>query len=184
MSVNLIASRYANSLLDLSVEENKLEQIHDDFQGLKTALESRDLYLMLKSPIINASKKAQILKTLFDGKVDKMTMSFIDIVARKGRENILPEIITNFLESYKLRKKVSSVKVISAEALSADVIANIKKELAASNVANSEIDLEMEIDPTLVGGFVLQIGDKLYDASVAHQLNKLRKTFSDTSSIN
>lgn len=180
MSVNLIASRYAKSLLDLSVEQNKLSTIYNDIEGLKEATANRDLYLMLKSPIINASKKNSILKAIFEGKVDELTMAFIDIITRKGRENILPEIATEFVNQYKMINQISEVKVISATALEESVLAGIKQELAASSHTDKEIDLIVEVDPSLIGGFVLQIGDKLYDASVAHQLSKLRKDFSIT----
>jgi F-type H+-transporting ATPase subunit delta len=181
MSANLIASRYAKSLIDLAQEQNKLDQVYGDITGLKEAVENKDLFLLLKSPIINAAKKNSILKTIFDGKIDSLSTAFIDIVVRKGREKILPEIMNEFIKQYKTINKITSVKLISATALEAAVLDNITKELSSSDSTDEKIELDVEVDPSLVGGFVLQIEDKLYDASVAHQLSKLRKSFSSTS---
>lgn len=183
MSLNLIASRYAKSLIDLSVEQSNLENVYNDMQGLSTALESRDLYLMLKSPIIKADKKNAILKTLFEGKLDNLTMGFLNLIVKKGRENIVPEMVENFISQYKALKKVSSIKITSAVELEPSVVEGIKKELASSEHTKNEIELDVHVDPNILGGFVLQIGDKLYDASVLHQLSKLRKEFSDSSHI-
>lgn len=178
MSANLIASRYAKSLLELCEEQSKLKEVNEDLVGLKDALKNRDLFAMLKSPIIKADKKNSILKAIFDGKVDSVTSSFMDLVVRRGRENILPEIVDSFIEQFKSKNSVSAVKIISAAPLEEAVMERINKELASSSHTANKIELNVEVDPSLIGGFILQIGDKLYDASVVHQLGKLRKELS------
>lgn len=177
MSVTRIASRYAKSLLDLAIEENQAERVLEDMNHLKEAVKSRDLYLMLKSPIINVSKKKEIMKVLFESKFDKMSMGFIDIILRKGRETYLPEISQEFEKQYKKYKRVSTAVITSAQPLSETAVAKIKAKLLASNITDDSVELQTKIDPSLIGGFVIEIGDKLYDASVSGKLAKLKKEF-------
>lgn len=176
MSAATVANRYAKSLIDLAVEQNKLEQIHEDMQGFKSSLESRELLSMLKSPIINSSKKISAFKAVFGGKIDEMTMSFFNLVMKKGRESALPEITNAFIEQYRAKKNISSAKVITATKLTQEKLEAIKASLSKSGTTTFEI--EEEVDESLIGGFVIEMGDKKYDASVKHKLDKLRKTFS------
>lgn len=177
MSVERIASRYAKSLLDLAVERNELEVIHGDIQGFDKATDNRDLYLLLKSPIINPDKKKQILKSIFEGKVSEMVMSFINIVVNKGREALLPEIADEFLKQYKQYNHISTIKVTSAAPLTEASLEGIKKKFLASDETDDKIEIETAVDPSLIGGFVVEFEDKLYDASVSHKLDMLKKEF-------
>ena len=98
MTDNRVAPRYAKSLLDLGIEQNKLDVLYDNMSALKSALQNRDLYLMVKSPIIHADKKISVFKSIFEGSFDKISQSFLDIITRKGRETILPEITDSFIK--------------------------------------------------------------------------------------
>jgi len=176
MSVAAVATRYAKSLIDIAVEQNKLEKIHDDMQGFKSSLASRDLVMMLKSPIINSSKKIDAFNAVFGDKMDETTMSFFNLVMKKGREAALPEIAKSFIEQYRAKKNISSAKVITATKLSQEKLEAIKASLSKSG--NTTFEVEDEVDESLIGGFVIEMGDKIYDASVKHKLDKIRKTFS------
>ena len=177
MSVIRIASRYAKSLLDLAKEQGKLDRVLTDVKTLQSAASNRDLYLMLKSPIINGGKKKQIIDALFADKFDILTMSFMNIVVNKGREDALPEIANEFVTQYKKLNQISTAKVTSAQPLSEAALEKIKAKLLSSNLTSNDVDIVTAVDPSLLGGFVIEIGDKLYDSSVAHKLNKLRKEF-------
>ena len=177
MSVQRIASRYAKSLIDLAVEQDKLERILEDIKAFKKATENRDFYLLLKSPIINATKKQQIFNALFEGQFDEMTAAFMGIILTKGRESYLPEIADEFVNQYKTIKHITTVKVTSAAPLSAETVSKIKQKLVASKVTDDHVELEMKTDPKILGGFVIEFDDMLYDASVAHNLELLRKEF-------
>jgi len=180
MSVTRIASRYAKSLIDLSQEQNKLEKVMGDVQAFQKATEQRDFFLLLKSPIVNPDKKGSILKEIFGGKFDELSMAFINIVLRKGRESYLPEIAGEFMAQYRALKHVSTVKLTTASALSEDALNAIKAQLKGSSQTQANIEIETSVDPNIIGGFVIEFDDKLYDASVAHKLSKLRKEFSGT----
>ncbi len=177
MSVKRIASRYAKSLLDLSVEQGNIERVKEDVDALKSALGNRDFELLLKSPIIAGSKKKKVVDAIFGDRLDKLSNAFIDIIIRKGRETYLPSIVDEFLLQYKKYKHISSVKITTAEQLDGASLAAIKKSLQESVQTDDNIEIATEVNPDLIGGFVLEFGDKLYDASVRHKLDLLSKEF-------
>jgi F-type H+-transporting ATPase subunit delta len=178
MSVTRIAARYAKSLLELATEQNKLEDVRKDMEMLQRAVQNRDLYLLLKSPIIKADKKNAVLKALFGGKVDDLTLSYTELLVNKSREGYLAEIAAEFMTQYKILKKVTSVRITTAEALSPEVLSTIKAKLTSSGVTTANLDVETTIDKDLIGGFVLEFDNKRYDASVAHKLADLKDDFS------
>ena len=179
MSVIRIASRYAKSLLDLAKDQNAMDEVVSDMEGFSKMVENRDLYLLLKSPIIKIGKKAEIFDILFEGKVNKLTKAFLDIVLRKGRESLLPEIATEFLNQYKMSKGISSVTLTTATPISADALETIKAKLLASTATDQVVDVETKVDESIIGGFIVEIGDKLIDASVSHKLAELAKAMTN-----
>ncbi len=178
MSVTRIASRYAKSLIDLAVEQDKLERVLEDVKTFQKAADDRDFYLLLKSPIINASKKQSIFNALFEDRFDEMTSAFIKIILNKGREAYLPEIADEFINQYKEIKHISTVKLTTAAPLGAETISRIKQKLVASTATEEHVELITKVDPDIVGGFVIEFDDKLYDESVTHKMELLRKEFS------
>jgi F-type H+-transporting ATPase subunit delta len=177
MSAHRIATTYAKSLLDLSIDQGNLEEVKEDINTFKASLESRDLFLLLKSPIINKGKKKQVFDAIFSGKLNKVTSAFFDIVLNKGREMYLPEIADAFLLQYKSHHKITPIKIKTAVAISDAKLESIKAKLLESNITESSLDIVTEVDPTIIGGFVIEVGDKLYDASVAHKLETIKKEF-------
>ena len=177
MSIQRVASRYAKSLIDLAQEQNKLDRILDDVKTFQSAVAHRDFYLMLKSPIINGPKKVQIFKELFTGKFDDMTLAFFDIVTKKSRETLLPEIASEFIAQYKSLQHISTVKLTTATKLDDAAVALIKEKLVGSDATDQKVEIETAVNPDLLGGFILEFDDKLYDASIAHQLKQLKKEF-------
>ena len=174
MSVQRVAVRYAKSLIELANEMGKLERIQEDMLRFSTMLEvSHEFELLVKSPVVNADAKKRVFEALLKADSDEMTMQFFQIVLRKGRESYLPEIAQAFLEQYKVIKGISTVYLRSAVKLSDEVMGIIRQKLAEGDLARQHIELVTETDPSLIGGFVLRYGDKLYDASVAWQLKKL-----------
>lgn len=178
MSVTRVASRYAKSLLDLAKEQNKLDKVLEDIQSFKKAIANRDLYLLVKSPIVNTTKKETIFKELFHGKYDELTMAFFDIILRKGRESYLPAIVSEYEKQYKALKGITEVSITTATELSDAELQKIREKLLASEITAQELEFTTKVDPDIIGGFVIKIEDNLYDASVARKLNDLRKEFS------
>ncbi len=181
--VQRVAYRYAKSLLDIAVDQNNLEAINNDMSVIKEALNNKDLRLLVKSPIIKPTKKIAIFKEIFGGSVDKVTMAFLEIVTKKGRENILLDLTTAFDEQYKKLQHVTGVKLTTAAPISDADLAEIKSNLLKSTATDEAVEVETAVDADLIGGFVLEMGDKMYNASVAYQLEQVKKKFSDNKYI-
>jgi len=179
MSVIRIASRYAKSLLELAKDQGKLDTVVEDIKTFNGATQNRDLFLLLKSPIVKGSKKLEIFKSIFDGKIDELTMAFMDIVIRKGREAYLPEMGAEFLNQYKALNKVSTVTLTTAQPISETALEAIKAKLLGSDITEESLDITTAVDESLIGGFVVQVGDKLVDASVAHKLREMAKVIAE-----
>lgn len=183
MSLARISSRYAKSLLDFAIEQDKLERIYQDILQLKIAVSVRDFVLLCKSPIVQPGKKAQVFNLLFKDNFDPITFGFFNILLKKGREAFVPEIVEEFISQYEAIRKITRVTLTTATPLDEKVIRNIKEKLAAATATRENIELETKIKPSLIGGFVLEFDDKLYDASVAHRLLLMRKAFKENDSI-
>ncbi len=179
MSVSRIATRYAKSLVDLAKEQNKLDRIKTDIDSFLAATENRDFEVMLKSPIIPPDKKQQVFTALFKENFDDTTMAFLDIVVRKNRAEHLEDIAHAFVKQHQAMNKVSTVTLTTATALTDDAINQIKSKFLESSDTSEKIDIISKVNPDLIGGFVVEFDDKLYDASVAHKLEQLKKEFAN-----
>ncbi len=178
MSDIRIANRYAKSILDLAVEQNQLPQIHQDMDFLRQAFQNRDLYNLIKSPIINKGKKLDIFSKIFNNNVSHLTLLFLSRVIKKGRESIIPEMVTAFTGQYNDKKGIVDVILITVSNMDQRSLETIKAQVQGIIGQGKNINLEVRQDDSLLGGFVLEYEDKRYDASVKHQLENIRKTFS------
>jgi F-type H+-transporting ATPase subunit delta len=176
MSSERIAHRYAKSLLDLATEHDGPERIFVDAASFVKAAHNRDLALMLKSPIVPTDKKSQALEALFGSHFAPLTMKFINLIVSKSREAFLPQIMEAYQVQYRLRNKISQVRIHTAAPLGDANLAQIKQKIS-EQLPGQQLDIIEVVNPDLIGGFVIDLGDKQYDASIAHQLDKLRKSF-------
>jgi F-type H+-transporting ATPase subunit delta len=130
----------------------------------------------LKNPIVPLDKKAAILNDVFGSKVHQITQSFLKLVVNKGRAGILYDTAKQFIEQYNHIKGIVTAEVTSAIALTdaakTEIVSLVKKELGAKEVIVKE-----KVNENLIGGFILKVGDKQFDASIANGLNKLKKDF-------
>ena len=177
MSNPRVASRYAKSILDLAVERGQLEEVYADMNYLQRLTKgSREFSNLLRSPVVKADAKIGAIAAVTQGRISAMTTSFLNLMIHKAREANLPEIITSFVSQYKQQKNIRIVKLTTAspvsDALKAAIIAQVKRTEDIQN-----LELEEVVDPSIIGGFVLQTGDKLIDASISYDLNKIRSQF-------
>lgn len=178
MSEQRVASRYAKSLLDLAEEQGNLAAVKADMDLFSQALdENRDLRLLLRNPIVNHDKKLAILKAVFGSKVSDLTMKFLSIVTQKNRESALEFIGPEFIHQYNVLKSVQVAEVTTATPLTAELRTRMNT-LVQQQTGSQEVQLTEKVDPALIGGFVLRVGDQLIDDSVRYRLQKLRTEFS------
>jgi F-type H+-transporting ATPase subunit delta len=171
------ASRYAKSLIDLSKEQNALEDLKNDMAFFESVVDDNsELEAILKNPIVPLDNKLGILQNIFEGKTHAITQSFFKLLVSKGRSAILFDIAKQFISQYNEIKGIVTAEVTSATALTdankKEVEALVKKELKANEVVIKE-----KVNDKLIGGFILKVGDKQFDASIAGGLNKLKKEF-------
>ncbi len=176
MNQSRVTIRYAKSLFQLALENNKLEESYNDILFINRLCdENKDFLLLLKSPIVKTDKKLKIVEEIFGSKISKTTMLFVNIITTKKREGLLPSIAQSFISLYKTSNKIETATVITAtpldEALVAEVINYIKKH------GDHSVELTEKVDETIIGGAIIRIGDKQLDASVSKSLSKLKQTF-------
>lgn len=174
MAESKVSSRYAKSLLDLAVEQHVLEEVKKDMDLFHDTLQANSqLRAVLSSPVIDGDDKQKILLRLFEGKLNKLSLSFFDIMIRKGRETLLYDTAQQFTEQYNTYKGIVKASVTSASALTEEQLDKIGAII--KQITPGDVRLENKIDASLVGGFVLKVGDKQYDASIARKLGVLKQ---------
>ena len=172
-----LAGRYAKSLIDLAQETDRLEEAYKDMLLMQSFLkQSRDLVALLKSPVIPAHKKEAVLDSLTGGKISDLSAGFNKLLIQKGREAVLPEIVEAFISQYKAIRQIHQVKLTTAKPVSEEIKQEIVRQVKTQTKLQ-HIELTSVVDPSLVGGFVLQLGDTLVDASISYDLNAIRKQF-------
>lgn len=177
MTNQQVATRYAKSLLDLALERNELAAVKSDVDGIIEMGANRDLALVLQSPVINGTKKKAIFAELLDkAGANDLTKTFVSVLISKGREADLLGILDAFDEQYKVLNKITTVYITSAVALTSESKNAIMAQLKAAGKTEANVELLTRVDPSILGGFILEFDGKVYDASVAHKLNEVRKT--------
>lgn len=171
-----ILHRYATSLLESSLEKNNLDVVTTDFRLLVETLDqSRELQAMLDSPVVRPEVKLNILKEIFKEKISGDSMEFVEFVIAKNRESLLLPISKRFLELRDDHLGIANVFITSATDFSTEQKNVLEAKL--EKILDKKVRLNFKTDLNLVGGFIAKVNDTLYDASIKHQLELLKKQF-------
>ncbi len=173
-----IGYRYAKSAFALAQERKELDAAQADMAMIhEVCNQNPDFLAMLQSPIINGQKKLEILTKIFAGKFQtKLVPLLLEMLTQKGREKFLFQVTTSFMALYDEVKGIVRGKLTSATALPEATVASIRKDLEAST--GKAFHLETSVDPDLIGGFTLKVGDRLFDGSVSASLRRLKQHLS------
>jgi F-type H+-transporting ATPase subunit delta len=171
------AIRYAKAVLQQANDTKVSQEVFDDMQSVYATIEgSSELRSVLKSPVVTLNDKKEALHKIF-AKQSATTKSLIDVLVANKRIDQLGGVASSFIDLYNESKGVKVAKVTTAVALSPEleklVLAKVK-ELTGS----TSVTMENEIDPTILGGFILRVGDLQYDASISNQLGNIKREFS------
>ena len=176
MSEFRAAYRYALALIGVAEEVKKLDEVSRDLASLENLLkESREFLVFLRSPIVNREKKKRTIDQIFEGKLGDVTMKFVHLLAAKGREGLLPEIIKQFAKLRDEHLGILQVTARTAIAFKPDQERQLIAQLEAAT--KKKIRLTYIPDASLRGGFIVQHDDTVWDASVRRQLEVLRERF-------
>lgn len=178
-----LSQRYAKSLLDLSDNLKKLDEVRNDMLFLNTIIKSsREFQVMLSSPVIKSDKKYKIISAVTKDQLSEITNTFIKLLCTKNRESNLPEIVYSFLQQYNVKMGLHSATLTTAAPISAELAESFKKKIKESS-SFKHLELKTNVDDSLIGGFVLEVEGKLVDASILRDLNDVKKQFANNDYI-
>lgn len=179
-----VATRYANALMDLAVESKIVEKVLKDLGEMAKMIESSaDLAAMISSPLIEKHEQQNALFALAKkAKFQKVTTNFFGVLVENGRVSALPVIIKAFEVAYAKSQGQVSATVTAAQKLTAAQQKDLQKSL--SKVAGSDVVLDVQVDPAILGGLVIQIGSTLIDNSVSRKLVRLQQTMASGANTN
>lgn len=169
------AIRYAKAVLSLATDRNKAEAVNNDMKLMaKTIAENIELGDMLNNAVIKSETKKATLLAIFPN-LNEISTNLFDVLISNKRVNILNDIAIHYSILFDVLSGKQVAKVTTAipmtKELEAKVLAKVKE------LTNKEVKLESIIDETILGGFILRVGDKQYNASVSDKLNKLKREF-------
>lgn len=176
MSSTKIAARYAKPLLELAEEKKLLDKVYADIQSVSSICNgNRDFVLMLKSPLISHLKKADILSRIFKGKIQDLSNDFLQIIAKKNRESLIPEIAEQFIQIYNEKMGFQEAVVTTPVKLDSESTKAFEKLVAS--ITGKKPLLKEKIDSDLIGGYIVKLGDRQIDDSVSGKLKDLKLKF-------
>jgi len=176
MSNYKVSIRYSSSLLENAINKKLLEVVTTDVELiLQVFNSSKQLVSVMNSPVIKSQLKISIINEIFKNKINDETLNFLKFVVKKGRENFLVDILNKYLDLKDEHLGIVNVEVRTAFAFDEDQSKTFKEKLGQK--LNKQIRVNYSIDDTIIGGFIAKIGDTVYNASIKHQLELLKKKF-------
>jgi len=173
MNDSKISVRYSRALFQSALEKKIIDKVNQDMIFISEICRLPETKEFLQSPIIPPSKKSAIFHKMFEGNVEKITLSLVDLVVKNGRENYLPAIARAFItETLKYKGITESVLTTAIK-----VDSKVRKQITdlISEVFSTKVELEEKIDTDIIGGFILRIDDQYIDASIRNKLRKIKK---------
>lgn len=174
MNRSVLNNRYAKALLALAEDNNILERSYYDLKFVNEVFSlQKDLKILLKSPVVRIGQKQSVIRHMFENKLHPLILNYMLIIVRKQRGHLLEGISGAYLKVYKKYLGIETVRITTASPL--DDKNREKALMAARELTPYQIEFEENIDPDIIGGFVLDLGDKQYNASVQYRMARLRK---------
>lgn len=179
MDQSAITVRYAKAFFSIAKDKELLDELKIDIESVVgVCAQSADFTILLESPIVSSSKKIALIKTIFSGHVNELTLNFMLLITQNKREVYIPGICRNFLQLSRKDQNIKSAVLTTASELSKETTQKIQdflgKELKAT------VELSTKVKPDILGGLVLRLDDKQHDASMATQLKKIKQSLLET----
>ncbi len=174
MDHSAIAVRYAKAFFSTAKEKNMLVNLRTDIElVMNVCNNSVDFILLLESPIVKTSKKAELISSIFKGKIDELSLRFLLLVNKNKREVHIPGICRNFLDLTRKDQNIKSAVLTTATEVDKSTIHKIEELLGKE--LKARVELSSKTNPEIIGGVVIRVDDKQYDASIATQLKKIKQ---------
>ncbi|MFV0377226.1 MAG: ATP synthase F1 subunit delta [Mangrovibacterium sp.] len=174
MDHSKVSIRYAKAFFSLAKEKNLLIPLRKDVELVfQLCQKSTDFRLLLESPVVKTSQKIKLAKAIFSQQLNPLTMKFLELVFSNNRESELAGICRNFLLFYRQNLGVKTATITTAVEMDTTILEQIQAKLEKE--LKAQVELNKQVDPKLIGGFVLRIDDQQVDASVSAQLRKVKE---------
>lgn len=171
------AIRYAKAILDIAKENNSVDAVNADMTSIVNAIkDSAELKDFLQSPIIKGEIKFSSLKEIFTS-AQKETKGLFQLLLVNKRFELLNDVALQFNALYDELNGIEVAKVTTAVPMTSELESKVLAKIAS--FSNKKITIENIVDPAIIGGFILRMGDKQYNASVANSLQNLKREFSN-----
>ena len=171
------AIRYAKAILDIAQTSGKADAVNNDMKSIVNAVsESADLKDFLTSPIIKIEVKKSALSEIFSN-VQNETNSLFHLLFENKRFEILEAIAIQYNKLFDESNGIEVAKVTTAFPITVELETKVLAKIA--EFSNKKITIQNIVDPTIIGGFILRVGDQQYNASVASKLSELKREFSN-----
>ncbi len=169
-----VAERYASALFELAVSENKISAVEKDLGRLEALLSgSEDLVRLVKSPVFSADDQVSAIAAVLDkAKISGLVGNFVRVVASNRRLFAIPDMIRAFRQKLAEHRGETSAQVTVAQKLTAEQTKQLKATL--KGVVGKDVALEIEIDPSLLGGMIVKVGSRQIDTSIKTKLSSLK----------
>ncbi|MGS0747223.1 ATP synthase F1 subunit delta [Halpernia sp. GG3] len=176
MRTSKVAKRYAQGLLDFSKDSNTTSELFSEMKDLVKILKSsKELNSFFATPVLDSKKKIAISGEIFKN-FSATAKNFISLIIKQGRENSMQQIAQEYVNKVEILEGVQRVSLTSAIQLSSENVEAILKSTSLVNSAQ-KFDLQTNISPDILGGYILRVGDQQIDASVKSKLTQLKKEF-------
>lgn len=175
MSLRASASRYAKALLDVAIAESDAAGVERDLAAIVSAVtEHVELRHALTSPRVPASAKQGVVRALVErGNVAAPLGRLLELLARRGRLELLPELLAAYRERLLAHQNIVQGSVTSAVPLAPGTVQQLADRLG--QLTGKTVQLNADVDPSLIGGLVARVGSTVYDGSVRTQLEKMKQ---------
>ncbi|MBT9588872.1 ATP synthase F1 subunit delta [bacterium] len=182
MLLNAIAGRYAQSLFDMAKKKNQLDEQLAELLKVKAELrEHPDLLRSMLSPTVPSVTKKSILKQVLENRVSPTTLHFMYVLVDKNREIYLGLIVKAYKELLRNERGTVEVIVQSAAPLEENLVRQVEERMLS--YTGKKVELQFEVDPSLIGGLLIRIGDTIIDGSVRHQLTQIHERLSKVGTV-
>lgn len=173
MNISRITVRYAKALLEISVSKDIASSVNDDMKMIMNMADLKDFKLFLENPSIQISRKNKVLNDIFKNKVNPLTLNFLLLLTKNKREIYLKSIARNFIHKYRQLFGITHVTLTTTVMPEEKFLNEIEQSI--SKKFNTKVELTDIYDESLIGGFIIKIDDKQYDASVKNKLEKIKR---------
>lgn len=179
MDQSKINVRYAKAFFSLAKEKGLIASLQEDVATISAVCaSSADFNRLIDSPVLSTSAKVKTIKSIFENKINPLTLNFLALITQNKREKHIPSIFRDLDQMHRQSLGISSAVLTTAKELDAPLVEQIRKEV--ESVSGTKVELSQKIDPSLIGGFVLRVDDKQYDASVSTQLKRIKESLLQT----